>query len=241
MIRDDIFKKPLKSVPRFEFNEQVASAFDDMIERSVPFYREIIKRQARIIRKYYKSGTRIFDLGCSNGNLGLELVKEMEPVPFEVIAVDSSMPMIACYEKKLKSCRFRNNISLVVSDVLDVNLTNASVVVINFTLQFLPEKSRDLLMKKIYNGLVPGGILLFSEKIIHQDRDLSDLQIEFYYDFKRENGYSDLEISQKREALENILIPETIDIHMKRLNDAGFCSIDIWMKWFNFCSWICVK
>lgn len=241
MPKDDIFKNPLKPIPQFEFNDQVARVFDDMLERSIPLYREIINRQAQMIKTFYQANTRIFDLGCSNGNLGRKLGEKMRSVPFEMIAVDNSMPMLQRYAKTVKDSPHGNHVDLVLGNIQDIIISRASVVVINFTLQFLPKKDRDALINKIYEGLVPDGILLFSEKVIHPDRDLSDLQTDFYYGFKKENGYSELEISQKREALENFLIPETIENHLTRLNHAGFHQIDIWLKWFNFSSWICVK
>jgi len=120
-------------------------------------------------------------------------------------------------------------------------MQQASVVVINFTLQFIPPADRDALLQRIHAALIPGGALMFSEKIIHPDPRLSELQVDFYYRFKRENGYSELEISQKREALENVLVPETVAAHHERLRRCGFNDTDIWLKWFNFCSWICIK
>ncbi len=241
MSRDRIYSAPQGKVPPFEFNKAVATVFDDMIHRSVPMYGEIVRQQARVARQHYRPGTRIYDLGCSNGNLALALCGEMPEVDFKMVAVDSSPSMLDEFESQLERFDRLGSVNMVCGDIRDVEMENASVVVVNFTLQFIPPADRDALLQRIHKALVPGGVLLFSEKTVHPDQRLSDLQIDFYYRFKRENGYSELEISQKREALENVLVPETVDAHHDRLRRCGFTEFDVWLKWFNFCSWICIK
>ena len=241
MTIDDIYQKPQSPVPAFEFDAQVARVFDDMISRSIPFYREIIDRQVRMISRYYQPGTTIYDLGCSNGNLLLHACRRMGDVGFKMIAVDSSAPMLDAFQERLASTPYGNGVTLVCQNISQTPIENASVVVLNFTLQFLPKTERDALASKIHTGLNPGGAFLFSEKITHRDPHLSDLQQDFYYAFKRENGYSDLEISQKREALEKILIPETMEQHLARLQQVGFQAIEVWQKWFNFAALIAIK
>lgn len=241
MGRDIIYNTPKTPVPPFEFNADVADVFDDMIRRSVPLYGEIIRRQAQLIAPWCRSGTRVYDLGCSTGNLAMALCERTAPGAFHMVAVDSSRPMLDIFKKRLDSRDRTGDITVVCRDIRRVDLAPASVVVVNFTLQFIPPADRDALLKRIYDALVPGGMLLFSEKIIHPDPVLSDLQVALYYRFKRENGYSDLEISQKREALETVLVPETMETHHDRLRRCGFSGIDAWLKWFNFCSWIAIK
>ncbi|MCB2145416.1 MAG: carboxy-S-adenosyl-L-methionine synthase CmoA [Deltaproteobacteria bacterium] len=241
MDRDTIYSKPITSVPPFEFNAAVASVFDDMIHRSVPMYGEIIRRQAQLVQRCCRPGTRVYDLGCSTGNLAMALCRLMSAGSFEMVAVDSSQPMLDIFQKRLKAAGRLEDITLMAKDIRQVNLDRAAVVVVNFTLQFLPPADRDDLLQKIYDALAPGGMLLFSEKTLHADQGLSDLQVDFYYRFKKENGYSELEISQKREALENVLVPETGETHHNRLRRCGYSGIDVWLKWFNFCSWICIK
>ena len=241
MAKDTIYRTPTSRVSPFAFNTAVARVFDDMIHRSVPMYAEIIQRQSQLVERYYRTGTRIYDLGSSTGNLALALCQRMPAGAFELVAVDSSQPMLAISTKRLEAVGRSADINHIEGDIRRVAMDRASVVVVNFTLQFIPPLDRDGLVRQIYEALLPGGILLFSEKTIHPDCDLSDLQVEFYYRFKRENGYSDLEISQKRDALENVLVPETEQAHEKRLRSCGFNSIDVWLKWFNFCSWICTK
>ncbi len=240
MAQDNIFSREQPIHP-FEFNRQVVDVFDDMITRSVPMYREIIGRQARLAARFFQQGTRIYDLGCSNGNLGVALCREMGEFPFEMVAVDSSAPMLEDFAARLQPLPQQSGIRLLQEDIRFTPLNNASVVIVNLTLQFLPLEGRDELMRRIFRALVPGGVLLLTEKVVHDDPILSALQQDVYYAFKAENGYSQLEISQKREALENVLIPETLECHYRRLEEAGFAAVDTWLKWFNFAALIARK
>ena len=241
MKRDTLYDDHRQAVPPFEFNDQVASVFDDVIQRSIPLYAEIIRQQARLIKACYQPNSTIYDLGCSTGNLGAAVCMAMEETPFRMVAVDNSAAMLALYEKRRAELPGGAQIALCNDNIARMAIEDASIVVVNFTLQFLSLADRDRVVDRIYRGLRPGGIFLFSEKIIHADDDLNDLQQTFYYRFKRENGYSDLAIAQKREALEKVLVPETVADHLKRVSGAGFKRMDIWLKWFNFCSWMCVK
>ena len=215
--------------------------FDDMLQRSIPYYTEILKRQMQLIEHFYQAETLIYDLGCSNGNLGIKLSRQMGNRPFRMVAVDSSAPMLEAYEKRLCRTSPGHRIELSCQDISRTRIENASVVVLNFTLQFIPPEQRDDLMNRIHQGLIPGGVLLFCEKITHRDAFMAHLQQTFYHEFKRENGYSDLEISQKREALEEVLIPEPLETHIDRLHRCGFQRLDIWQKWFNFAALMAVK
>jgi tRNA (cmo5U34)-methyltransferase len=237
MAQDNIFNKE-QPVQPFEFNRQVVDVFDDMITRSVPMYREIIGRQARLAARFYQTGSRIYDLGCSNGNLGMALCREMGERPFEMIAVDTSVPMLEDFAARLQSLEQGSQIRLQQEDICRIPLKNASVVIVNLTLQFLPLGERDELLRRIFRALLPGGVLLLTEKVVHDDPVFNALQQESYYAFKAENGYSQLEISQKRDALENVLIPETLERHCRRLTEAGFVAVDTWLKWFNFAALI---
>jgi tRNA (cmo5U34)-methyltransferase len=241
MAKDDIYLEPQCPVPAFEFDAQVARVFDDMISRSVPFYREIIHRQVQMIARYHQPGTAIYDLGCSNGNLLLQACRRMGDVDYKMVGVDNSAPMLEAFQERLATTSYGDRVTLECRDISQTPIENASVVVLNFTLQFLPKGERKALASKIHSGLNSGGALLFSEKITHSDSRLSELQQDFYYAFKRENGYSDLEISQKREALEKVLIPETMERHLDRLRQVGFQAVEVWQKWFNFAALIAIK
>ena len=241
MTKDKIYRKPRSTVPAFEFDEQVARVFDDMIRRSIPYYEEIIERQVELIEHYYRSDTRIYDLGCSNGNLGMALCQKMHDTEFEMIAIDNAVPMLDAYRARLTDTPTRHRIRLRHQDVRQTPIENASVAVLNFTLQFLTLNERTAMIRRIYKGLCPGAVLLCCEKVTHDDPAMAALQQDVYFDFKRRQGYSDLEISQKREALEKVLIPETMQQHMARLQQVGFYSFDVWFKWFNFAAMIAIK
>jgi len=242
MSKDSLFSKPQKPVPPFEFNESVVQVFDDMINRSVPCYRELVLRQAQLTAHYYQPQTRIYDLGCSTGNLSLAVCAVMgNDLPFQLIGVDNSEPMLTVCRERMQSAPAVAQISLQCADICKVELSNASVVILNLTLQFIPPAERQALLNRIFKALVPGGILLLTEKTVHAHAGLSDLQQDFYYRFKAENGYSQMEISQKREALENVLVPDTVETHLERLDEAGFKAVDTWLKWFNFASFIALK
>ncbi len=241
MKKDQVFAKKKDRIEPFEFNREVTAVFDDMLKRSVPLYKESIQRQAQMAKGFFQEKTRIYDLGCSHGNLGVLILEQFKNTPFTMIGVDSSLPMIDKYQTRLEQVDNSHQIKLVCGLLENIRIENASVVLINLTLQFLELKKRDGLIKKIYDGLLPGGILLVTEKIIHQARPINNLEQNFYRRFKRENGYSELEISQKRDALEKVLIPESPGVHKRRFLNAGFSSFDVWLKWFNFASMIAIK
>jgi tRNA (cmo5U34)-methyltransferase len=241
MAKDDIFAVPKSCLAPFEFNEGVVLVFDDMIRRSVPCYQEILRRQAQLAARFFRPGSLIYDLGCSTGNFALCLCEEMGAEDFAMVAIDNSRPMLQAFQERLANLPGKRNIRLVCDDICAAGLNNASVVVINLTLQFLPVDKREDLLRKAFGALLPGGVLLLAEKVVHGDRELAALEQEFYYRFKREMGYSDLEISQKRESLEQVLIPESLKQHQRRLRRAGFRQIDVWFKWFNFAALLCLK
>ncbi len=241
MPKDHIYGTPKDPVPPFQFDETVVRVFDDMLMRSIPLYRELIRRQVQMARRFYQKDTRIYDLGCSNGNFGLALSQFMGKTPFSMVAVDNSDPMIRAYAQRLDKAGETDRFTLRCADICDTDISHASVVVVNFTLQFIAPEQRDAMIARVYDGLAPRGVLLFSEKLAHTDPSLAELHQSMYYGFKKENGYSDLEISQKREALDKVLVPEPLAVHLERLRWAGFKSVDVWLKWFNFAALIAVK
>jgi tRNA (cmo5U34)-methyltransferase len=242
MTKDSLFAHPQKPVPPFEFNESVVQVFDDMLNRSVPCYRELIRRQAQMAVHFHQTGTRIYDLGCSTGNMGLAIRAVMDETrSFEWIGVDTSAPMLKVCRERMQSAGGHAHVTLQCADIRDLEMTHASVIILNLTLQFVPPTDRAALLERIFDALVPGGILLLTEKVVHPHPLLDALQQSFYYRFKAENGYSRMEVSQKREALENVLIPETIEQHLARLQRVGFRACDVWLKWFNFASLLALK
>jgi tRNA (cmo5U34)-methyltransferase len=242
MVKDKVFAGKKINIKPFEFNKEVTQVFDDMLNRSVPLYSQSIMRQSQLTAMNYQEGSRIYDLGCSHGNLGLLVLDQFQEKPFSMVAVDSSRPMIQRYKKRLEGYKKNSmNVDLVCGFLENIKIENASVVLINLTLQFLDRSVRDDLIKKIFQGMNKNGILLLTEKTHHASGTMDELYTKFYKTFKLENGYSELEISQKRDALEKVLVPDTLEIHEKRILNAGFESFDVWLKWFNFASIIAVK
>jgi tRNA (cmo5U34)-methyltransferase len=238
--KDNIYLNATDVSP-FEFNETVASVFDDMITRSVPLYREIILQQARLTSSFYKEGTKIYDLGCSTGNFTAALISEMGDRVFELTAVDNSRPMLEYFRKRISGFIGHERVKPLLSDIIDIRFEKSSVIIANLTLQFIPLFQRKKIIKRIYDSLVPGGNFLLTEKTVNPDSKLAALQQEFYYRLKEENGYSKIEITRKREAHENVLMPETVETHIKRLKTSGFNAIELWLKWFHFAAFICRK
>jgi len=242
---DQIYDTPLKKIPPFEFNEKVAHVFDDMAKRSIPFYQEVQSMVATYGRVFYKPGTRIYDLGCSTGTSMLGLYHSLEEAghqDFKLVGLDRSEAMCREAEQKFrKEGLDSQRVEIRNEDILNEKIENASVVVLNYTLQFIDPLKREDVLQHIYDGLVHNGILLVSDKMLQSSTDVSRIFIDYYYAFKRSQGYSDLEISQKREALENVLIPYTVQEEKELFYNAGFHSVDIFFSWNNFTSYICMK
>ena len=241
MTRDKIYTKPLNEISGFAFDDRVVNVFPDMIERSVPGYQTIISAIGLLADKFAQPGSRCYDLGCSLGAATLSMRHHIQHDDCRIIAVDNSEAMIEGFEKILDQDKRSLPVDLVCADIREVDISNASVVVLNFTLQFIPPEDRESFLQNIYAGMLPGGILILSEKLDYQDPDQHELHIQMHELFKKDNGYSDLEISQKRTSLENVLIPETLDTHKQRLEVAGFKSAEVWFQYFNFASLIALK
>ncbi|MEX2961535.1 carboxy-S-adenosyl-L-methionine synthase CmoA [Microbulbifer sp. TYP-18] len=238
---DDIYANPLGSVSTFQFDQPVVDVFPDMIQRSVPGYTTIIAMIGTLAERYAQAGSRCYDLGSSLCAATLAMRHRIPAAACEIVAVDNSPAMVERARAVLAADSGQIPVTLVCDDLQQVPVVDASVVVLNFTLQFIPVAEREPILSKIYAGLRPGGVLILSEKVAFADRDHEDLMIELHHSFKRANGYSELEIAQKRAALEKILIPETLGTHRERLKKAGFDSVDVWFQCFNFASMIAIK
>lgn len=243
LIKDSLYSQPLGQVNGFAFDENVAQVFPDMIQRSVPGYQTIIAAIGLLAGRFAKSHSVCYDLGCSLGAASFSMRQNITVEDCRIVAVDNSTAMLARLESVLanETPRHANIIELQCADIRDVVIENASVVVLNFTLQFLPVEDRKSLLTKIYNGLLPDGALIISEKLAFDDARQQALQIDLHHAFKKAQGYSELEISQKRTALENVLIPETFAQHQQRLQSVGFSSAELWFQYFNFASFIALK
>ena len=233
---DKIFKKPIKK--QFEFDEKIASVFDDMLERSIPFYKEVVTLICHVINSYVEKDSTILDLGCSTANTLLALqIKSNKN--FRAIGYDNSEAMLKQAKRKVDA--YGVDIELKFADILEVNLPNNDVTIANYMLQFIRPMERENFIRKIYNSLNADGIFIFSEKIIYQDKKLNKNMIDIYYNFKKKQGYSEFEISQKREALENVLVPYSEEENKKLIIKSGFKTIEILFKWGNFVTFLAVK
>lgn len=241
MDKDDIYSESLAKIADFSFDVKVADVFSDMIERSVPGYRSIITMIETLTEHYAQPGSNLYDLGCSLGASTLSMARGIKVEDCRIIAVDTSAAMVERCRKAVAKIPTRAAVNIIEDDILDTAISNASVVVLNFTLQFIPPEERAALLTRISESMRPGGVLILSEKVVFNDAHLNELLIDIHHDFKRAHGYSDLEISQKRTALENVLVPETIPAHRDRLLNAGFMSVDVWFQCFNFMSMLAVK
>ena len=230
----------------FAFDDQVASVFEDMINRSVPGYSTIISMIGVLAERYCGAGSTIYDLGASLGGASFAVAQQLPHDDYRIIAIDNSEAMTSRLSAKLAALgeigsKETSRIECRHEDLRDSKIEDASMVILNFTLQFIEPAAREALMRKIYDGMRPGGLLVISEKIQFPDPALNELFIDLYHRFKETQGYSKLEISQKRAALENVLIPETLAAHRERLNGAGFHSVDTWFQCFNFASMVAFK
>ncbi len=236
--KDRVFSRALSDVKPFEFNEAVANVFRDMISRSVPGYALLLHMIGLYADIFMQPGSRIFDLGCSLGEAALVIADRAKDSDCEIIAVDNSAAMISKCEQLPHSPQI---IEWRCEDIRQTEISNASMVVLNLTLQFLPPEERPALLQQIFQGLNPGGVLVLSEKVVFDDPAENERMVQLYQGFKKTMGYSDLEISQKRNALENVLIPDSEQQHFQRLDDAGFDEIYQCFRSFNFISYLAIK
>jgi len=238
--RDDIYSVPLTTVGSFQFDSDVVRVFPDMIARSVPGYASILSVIEQLAVQYVQPGSCVWDLGCSLA-AATRLIRRRVDSSVSVHAVDNSAAMIQRLQQLLPDWEPGAPVLVTESDLRQVQVTNASLVVLNLTLQFLPPEERDGVIGGIAAGMLPGGALLLSEKICFEDPRQQELMTKLHHDFKRAHGYSDLEIAQKRSAIENMLIPEPLQRHVQRLTDAGFSAVIPWFQCFNFASVIAVR
>ena len=235
-MNDKVFAKPIKK--QFEFDEEVAAVFDDMLTRSIPFYEESQKIIEFFVLKYLQDGGKVYDLGCSTASLLINIHRKLQ-VDATLIGLDNSEAMLEHARKKCEA--FGANVLLKQADVLTYPYELADIFISNYTLQFIRPLLREDLIQIIANNLKDGGIFLFSEKVISHHPKLHKDLIECYYDFKKIQGYSEYEIMQKREALENVLIPYSEEENIKMVLDNGFSHCEVIFRWANFATFIAIK
>ncbi len=241
MSKDTIFSAPIEKLGDFTFDESVAEVFPDMIQRSVPGYSNIITAIGMLAQRFVTEGSQVYDLGCSRGAGILSIRRNLQTNQVKIIGVDNSQPMVERCRSHINAYHSEVPVEILCDDIRHIEIKNASMVVLNFTLQFLPRADRLELLTKIYQGLNPNGILVLSEKFTFENQVMNELLIDLHHTFKRANGYSELEVSQKRTALENVMLTDSIETHKERLKQAGFSQIELWFQCFNFGSMIAIK
>ncbi len=227
----------------FNFGKDTATVFDDMLDRSVPFYGEVQRMLGELVADFAAAGTSIYDLGCSTGNTFLAAGANLRPdLDVQFIGLDSSEEMLRKAEEKLAAAHFPWPYALKLQDLNDgIQVENASVVLMVLTLQFVRPLNREALIASVHQGLNHNGCLLLVEKVLGEYSTVNRLFIEHYYEMKRRKGYSDMEIAQKREALENVLIPYRLEENKRLLRRIGFQNVDVFFKWYNFCGIVAIK
>ncbi len=245
--RDRIYALPQNQVGEFTFDESVVKVFPDMIARSVPGYASILSMIEQLAGRFVRSGTNVYDLGCSLGAATL-LIRGQAPADCVIHAIDNSAAMVSRLQAELAqtvhaATHVKSLCAVVVheADIRDFAMNSASFVVLNLTLQFIPPAERTALLQSVFDALQPGGALLISEKLKFEEPCVDSLLCDLHHDFKRAHGYSDLEIAQKRTAIENRLVPESLPCHIRRLQDVGFSLVAPWFQCFNFASILAVK
>jgi tRNA (cmo5U34)-methyltransferase len=239
-IKDEVFKED-QPIADFAFGENVAAVFDDMLDRSVPFYGEIQRMIAEMADDFAVDGSNIYDLGCSTGTTFLQLDARVGP-GVRFVGVDNSEEMLKKCREKLAAHGFHRDHDLIRADLNQgVHIENASMVLMVLTLQFVRPLHRDKLIESILHGLNENGCLILVEKVLAEDSVFNRLFIDYYYGLKKRHGYSELEISQKREALENVLVPYKLLENREMLLRAGYRYCDVFFKWYNFCGIVALK
>lgn len=241
MRKDNLFKKRKNNIMNFDFGAKTTAVFDDMLIRSVPLYNELQHMIGEIVSEFAQDKTNIYDVGCSTGTTLIAIDKIVKK-NVSLIGVDYSKAMLDKCRDRFKKERIKNKIELVCSDLNDgININNASVVILNLTLQFVRPLYRDSIIRNIYAGLNEKGCLILVEKVLGDDSTFNSMFIKFYYEMKKRNGYTETEIAHKREALENVLIPYRLDENKQLLIRNGFLCQDIFYKWYNFCGIVAIK
>lgn len=241
--KDQLFAKPADRIADFHFGEQTARVFDDMLDRSVPYYSEIQRATAELVGDFAEEGTNIYDLGCSTCNSFLH-IRERLPKNLNVkfIGIDSSSEMLERARAKLAKTKFPWEYELRKEELnACMPIENGSVVLMVLTLQFVRPLYREKILASIYEGLNPGGCFILVEKVLGEHSVFNRLFINHYYEMKKRHGYTEMEIARKREALENVLVPYQLEENKELLRSTGFDKIDVFFKWYNFCGIIAQK
>lgn len=245
MAEDRIYAQQSDIEP-FRFDTTVAAVFPDMLQRSIPGYAASIEAIGSLAARFVRPGTRCYDLGCSLGaaTLAMRQAIQAKAVPdCRILAIDNAPAMVErCREiVAADTAETGSAVEVILGDIRDAAIRNASMVALNYTLQFVEPPDRDKLIRRIHDGLNAGGVLVLSEKVVDPDPEIEQLLVDLHHEHKRRNRYSALEIARKRAALENVLLPETVAAHRTRLETAGFSRVGVWLRYFNFVSIVAIR
>ncbi|NIH15946.1 carboxy-S-adenosyl-L-methionine synthase CmoA [Serratia symbiotica] len=238
---DTLFSAPIAKLGDWTFDERVAEVLPDMIQRSVPGYSNIISMIGMLAERFVQPDSQVYDLGCSLGAATLSMRRNIKVAGCNIIAIDNSPAMVDRCRRHIDAFRADTPVEVIEADILDIPIENASMVVLNFTLQFLEPADRLRLLAQVYHGMRAHGVLVLSEKLSFEDADVGTLLFNMHHDFKRANGYSKLEISQKRSMLERVMLTDSVEVHKARLKQAGFEHVEMWFQCFNFGSLVALK
>ena len=243
MAEDRIYAQQ-SDVEPFRFDATVAAVFPDMLERSIPGYAASIEAIGSLAARFVRPGTRCYDLGCSLGaaTLAMRQAIRAKAVPdCRILAIDNASAMVERCREIVGADDTGPAVEVILGDIRDATIRNASMVALNYTLQFVEPSDRNELIRRIHDGLNAGGVLVLSEKVVDPDPEIEQLLVDLHHEHKRRNRYSALEVTRKRAALENVLLPETVAAHRTRLETAGFSRVGVWLRYFNFASIVAIR
>lgn len=238
---DRIYASPHAEIADFSFDERVVEVFPDMINRSVPGYATMVHGIGRLTARFAQPNTLLYDLGCSLGASTLAMKQNIKAPNCVIIGLDNSKAMVERCRNHVNAFRGETPVEIHLADITTAEYHPCSMIVLNFTLQFVEPEKREALLQRLFNALVPGGALVLSEKVKHDDTMSEALLVDLHHEFKRDNGYSELEVSQKRAAIENVMRLNTLDEHIERLHGVGFSHVQNWYRCFNFTSTVAIK
>ncbi len=239
--KDQVYLNRLAEIKQFRFDEKVAVVFDDMVSRSVPRYAEVQNATVKLALKLCPSGGKIVDLGCSTGTALFAIAEAAKEKDLELIGIDNSPEMLVEAEKKAQALGLSDRVSFICADIAEYKVSEVDLFIVNYTLQFIPVSGRTEIVSEMYKALRKGGGIILTEKIRHSGEAAPGILQDLYYDFKAEQGYSKLEISQKREALEGFLVPLTLEENLSLLRESGFNEVELYLKWITFATFLGLK
>jgi len=158
-MKDKIFSKQIEK--KFEFDEAVASVFDDMLHRSIPYYETNSALIIELICKRQAKGLKVLDLGSSTAKFLLALHAKMQ-TKMELKGIDNSQAMIERARRKIDA--FGANITIEKGDILQYPYANEDIIVANYTLQFIRPIQRLKLIEKIAQNLNEKGVFFFQKR-----------------------------------------------------------------------------